>query len=805
MPEQTGTTIRTVAVIGNYLPRQCGIATYTTDLCTAIACGYPTTEVYALAMNDSAEGYDYPQRVRFELAQDDIATYHCAADFVNLANSDLVCVQHEYGIFGGPSGNHLLALLRGLQVPVVTTLHTILRDPTPQQRKVLIELADLSDRLIVMSECGATFLREIYSVAEDKIDVIPHGIPDIPFLDPSFHKDQFGAEGKSVLLTFGLLSRNKGIEHVIAALPAILERHPNVIYIVLGTTHPHVRQHEGERYRLMLQRMAHELGVEQQVIFYDQFVELDELVKFIGAADIYITPYLNPAQIVSGTLAYTVGAGKAVISTPYWYAEEMLANGRGRLVPFRDSQAIAGQVLELLDNEAERHAMRKRAYLLGREMIWPRVALRYMATFRRARDEHRCSSRTLRAVKRLHDHPIDLPSPRLDHLRHMTDDTGIVQHAVLTVPNYDEGYTTDDNARALNAAVLLEECGTLEAEALAARYMAFLWHAFNPDLGRFRNFMSYDRRWLEQIGSEDSHARALWALGTTLGCSYNQSLLGVASILFERALPAALSFEHPRPWACALLGIHKYLRRFSGDRVALHVGRTLAERLLALYRANSADGWRWFADRLTYDNAVLPHALLVSGNELGRKDMCEAALEALNWLGSLQRAEEGHFVPIGCCGFYQRNGVPARFDQQPLEAQAMVLAALDAHQITGDGRWLEQAHRAFDWFLGRNDLRLPLYDSATGGCHDGLEVDRVNQNQGAESTLAFLLALLELRRSVERHTAALPLMPSTIIAQGSHSDNWRSSLSKAPGSSIDGGGWGRLHPPPIEPIAGDLA
>ncbi|MBC8075023.1 MAG: glycosyltransferase, partial [Chloroflexales bacterium] len=514
----------------------------------------------------------------------------------------------------------------------------------------------------------------------------PHGIPDVPFLDSSFHKDQFDAEGKIVLLTFGLLSQNKGIEHVIAAMPAILERHPNVVYMVLGTTHPHVRKHEGERYRLMLQKLARDLGVESSVVFYDQFVEQDELMRFIGAADIYITPYLNAAQIVSGTLAYTVGAGKAIISTPYWYAEEMLADGHGVLVPFQDSAAIAERVLDLLDNEAERHAMRKRAYLRGRAMTWPHVAQQYLESFRRARDEHRASARLRAAAKPLDDRPFDLPPLSIDHLQLMTDDTGMIQHAVQAVPNYNEGYATDDNARALIAAVLLEEQRVPEASALASRYMAFLWHAFNPEVGRFRNFMSYDRRWLEETGSEDSHARALWALGTTLSRSTSVSLGGVAGMLFERALPGALTFTHPRPCAYALLGIHAYLQRFGGDRVAQQTREALAERLLALYQAHRADDWRWFAADLTYDNAALAHALLLSGSAMERADMRDAGLEALEWLATVQRADEGHFVPVGCWGFYPRGGTPSRFDQQPLEAQAMVLAALDAHQISGDER-----------------------------------------------------------------------------------------------------------------------
>jgi glycosyltransferase involved in cell wall biosynthesis len=756
MHEDTGTPVQNITVIGNYLPRRCGIATYTTDLCQAIAQSYPTTHVTALAMNDTADGYDYPDRVRFELAQQDLRAYYRAADFVNLSNTDLVSVQHEYGIFGGPSGSHLLTLLRDLRVPVVTTLHTILREPDRQQRTVLTELAQLSDRLVVMSERGATFLRDVYDIPAEQIDVIPHGIPDVPFLDSSFHKDLLNAEGKMVLLTFGLLSQNKGIEHVIAAMPAILERHPNLVYIVLGATHPHVRQHEGERYRLMLQRLAHEMGVAEHVVFYDRFVELEELMRFIGAADIYITPYLNPDQIVSGTLAYAVGAGKAVISTPYWYAEEMLAGGRGMLVPFADPIAIAERVVALLDNDAARHAMRKQAYLLGRDMIWPRVAQRYVESFGRARNEHRSSARVLRTVQRTAPIAHELPLPNLDHLQRMTDDTGMVQHAVMAVPNYAEGYATDDNARALIAAVRLEELGAPQAAALASRYMAFLWHAFNPQTARFRNFMSYDRQWLEQTGSEDSHARTLWALGTTLERSTNPSLTGVASLLFERALPAVRSFEHPRPWAFALLGIHAYLQRFGGDRLAQQVRQALAERLLARYQNNRTDDWHWFDDRLTYDNAILPQALLLSGDALGRADMRQAGIEALTWLAALQGAEDTHFVPIGCRGFYQRGTPPARFDQQPLEAHAMVLAALDAYHSSGNDHWLREAQRAFAWFLGRNDQQVSLYDPTTGGCRDGLEADRVNQNQGAESTLAFLLALLALRQVVEREAVELP-------------------------------------------------
>ena len=734
-----------IAFIGNYLPRLCGIATFTTDLCEAIAAQYRQTTCIALPVNDIEAGYAYPTRVRFELAEKDIDSYRRAADFLNINNVDLVSLQHEYGIFGGLAGSHILMLLRELRMPVVTTLHTILREPDPDQKLVLEEVAALSDRLVVMSKHGVEFLQEIYGVPPEKIDLIPHGIPDVPFVDPSFHKDLFGVEGKAVLLSFGLLSAGKGIENVISALPAILARHPNVVYIVLGATHPHVVQSEGETYRQSLQWLAQEKGVDGQVIFYNRFVSLKELVEFISAADIYITPYLNVAQITSGTLAYTLGAGKAVISTPYWYAEEMLAEGRGALVPFRDPAALAEQVIALLDNESQRHAMRKRAYMFGRAMIWPEVAHQYIASFERARGERRHFIPKGFAVKPLDKRPAELPTLKLDHLRHMTDDTGMLQHATFVVPNYHEGYSIDDNARALIVSTYLEALGNEAALALCTRYLAFIWYAFNPANGRFRNFMDYRRRWLEEGGSDDSHGRTLWALGTVLGRSGTPALQSMAGWVFEQALPAILKTTSPRAWSFAIIGIQEYLQRFAGDSRASQVRDELSKRLLALYQNHQSDDWRWYEDRVTYCNAALPHALLLCGQVLPDDAMTEAGLESLNWLSDLQRAEAGYFVPVGSNEFYPQGGERARFDQQPVEAQAMVSACLEAYRITVDEKWRKEARRAFDWFLGRNDLNLPVYDSTTGGCRDGLHPDRVNENEGAESTLAFLQALLELR------------------------------------------------------------
>ena len=744
-PITTHPTIKRIGFIGNYLPRQCGIATFTTDLCEAIATEYDGTTCIALPVNDTEDGYAYPPRVRFELTEKDISSYLRAADFLHTNNVDLVCLQHEYGIFGGKAGSHILALLRELRMPIVTTFHTILRDPNPEQRRVLEEIAALSDRLVVMSRRGAEFLHEIYHVSPKKIDLIPHGIPDVPFVDPSFHKDLFGVEGKTVLLSFGLLSANKGIENVIAALPDILARHPNVVYIILGATHPHVKRDEGEKYRRSLQWLAQEKGVEAQVIFYNRFVSLEELIEFISAADIYITPYLNETQIVSGTLAYTLGAGKAVVSTPYWYAEEMLAEERGALVPFHDPKALADQVIDLLDHEAKRHAMRKRAYLFGRKMLWPQVARLYMESFERARAERRHFALPSLTVEALGESADELPPLNLDHLHHMADDTGMLQHAIFTVPNYHHGYTTDDNTRALMVSTLLEEMGSGEAMELAPRYLAFVWYAFNVETRRFRNFMGYQRHWLEDSGSDDCHGRALWALGTVLGRSNTPALHSMAGWLFEKALPAILETTSPRAWAFALIGIHEYLKRFAGDRVAGQVREELARRLHSLYQAHRTDEWRWYEDGLTYCNAALPHAMLMSGQSIPDKAMTEAGLESLAWLADLQRSTKGHFIPIGSNGFYAKGGERARFDQQPVEAQAMVSACLEAARVTRDQRWRREARRAFEWFLGRNDLNLPIYDPTTGGCRDGLHPDRANENQGAESTLAFLQASLELR------------------------------------------------------------
>ena len=736
-----------VAFLGDYLPRKCGIATFTTDLRCAVAAAFPAMKCLVVPVNDIEGGYEYPAEVRFEIAEQDLPSYLRAADFLNITDVDVLCVQHEFGIFGGPAGSHVLALLRELRMPIVTTLHTILREPNSEQRRVMRDLIRLSTRLVVMSERGREFLREVYQAPPAKIDLIPHGIPDLPFADPNFFKDEFGVAGKQVVLTFGLLSPNKGIEFALRALPDIIREFPNVVCIVLGQTHPNRLRDEGEAYRLSLERLAKDLGVQKHVVFFNRFVELEELMRFIGAADIYLTPYLTEAQITSGTLAYAFGSGNAVVSTPYWHAAELLTAERGKLVPFRDAKAIAVAVVELLLDDPLRHSMRKHAYKLGRDMVWSRVAQLYAKSFEQARQDHSFVGGKSSPIKTLDEQPGQLPELKLDHLYRMSDSTGIFQHASFTVPNFAEGYCTDDNARALVLALMLQRLGhgSPRLGERAATYAAFLNHAFDRERGRFRNFMSFDRRWLKEVGSEDCQGHSLWALGLCVAQAGQGNFQMLAAQLFEQALPVAAEFTSPRAWAFTLIGIDEYLRRFSGDRRTKQIRESLTTRLMQNYADTANADWHWFENVVSYANAKLPHALILSGRCMNDATMLETGLKTLRWLVTVQTSPAGALRPIGSNGFYPRSRERALFDQQPIEAQATVSACIEAYQATGDMFWVAEARRAFEWFLGRNDLGLALYDSTTGGCRDGLHLDRLSQNQGTESTLAFLLALAEMQ------------------------------------------------------------
>lgn len=735
--------IRNVAVVGNYLPRMCGIATFTTDLVRAISSSLNDNgSCWALAMNDRPEGYRYPEKVRFEINQNRPVEYRLASDFININQADVVCLQHEYGIFGGQTGNYVLQLLNGLRMPVVTTLHTVLKDPTPEQKKLLEKIAAISSRVVVMAKRAQDYLTDIYRVPKEKIAFIHHGIPDMPFVDPNFYKDQFGVEGKKVILTFGLLSQNKGIEYMIRALPEIAEKHPGVVYIVLGATHPHVKMAQGEEYRVGLERMARNLGVGGNIKFFNRFVEAKELCEFLGSADVYVTPYLTEAQIVSGTLAYAMGVGKATVSTRYWYAEEMIGDGRGILVDFKNPKQLAQAVSKLLEDDVLRNAMRKRAYMFSRNAVWSQVGNEYLTVFNEATSERRSRPHPVPEVMTLAREKESLPELRLDHLLMMTDDTGMLQHASYTIPDCNHGYCIDDNARALILAVSARGLGVDSAtlSKLEKRYLGFIKHAYNEDLGWFRNFMAYDRRWLEERGSEDSQGRTLWALGVCCALSADPGAVALSTTLFHKGLPVMEQLHHPRALAFALVGIHAYLARFSGDSEVRRLRETIAEKLFGYFSVGLKEDWPWFESTVTYANAKVPQALLLSGQWLQRGDMLEKGYTVLDWLIEIQ-TEEGHFSPIGNRGWLTASGDNARFDQQPIEAQAMVETCLLAYRMTGKEFYFETAHKAFSWFLGQNDLSAVLYDYTSGGCRDGLSPDGPNLNQGAESTLAWLLSL----------------------------------------------------------------
>jgi glycosyltransferase involved in cell wall biosynthesis len=738
------TKLNRLAFIGNSLPRRCGIATFTTDLQQAVAIERPGVETCIVAMNDRGNSYDYPPVVCFQAREEKKEDYIEAAEFLNGDQVDVVSLQHEFGIFGGDAGNHILSLLSRLTMPVVTTLHTILPAPSPVQHSVITRIVEASAKVVVMSEKGRDLLRSVYHVPQKKIEVIPHGIPDFDFVEPHQSKARLGFSDKAVILTFGLLSPNKGIEVMIDAMPSILERRPDAVYVILGATHPNLVRDQGEAYRESLIARVRELALEDHVVFLNQFVDRPTLLEFIAMCDVYVTPYLNEAQMTSGTLAYSFGLGKAVVSTPYWHARELLADGRGVLVPFGDAAALSREIGMLLTDEVKRQRLREGAYSSSRSMTWARTAERYIAVFEAARRDHRLHAVARPGRLRNHWAP---PEFQLGHFLSMCDDTGIFQHAIHSVPDRSHGYCVDDNARALLLACALSAPGERRLpDILSARLASFVQHAWNPDAKRFRNFMSFSRNWLEDIGSEDSHGRSLWALGECARSDASPSRRRWAADLFSEASAAVRDFRSPRAWAFALLGLDGYCTVVPGDADAQQLRRSLADKLMSLLAAVEAADWVWFEEGLAYDNARLPQALLVTGRATAVLPYIAAGTRSLRWLIKCQSSPEGRFRPVGTKGFGDKRKTSHAFDQQPLEAAATIAACRAAWSVDGNPAWKTEAERAFDWFLGNNDLSVPLVDAETGSCRDGLHPDRPNENKGAESLLSYLLGLADIRQ-----------------------------------------------------------
>lgn len=730
-----------IAIIGTYLPRKCGIATFSSDLFNNIQSD--EFESWVVAINDQENVYNYPPEVKFKIRQNIIRDYIAASEFLNINHVDVVCLQHEYGIFGGEYGRFVLQLIKRLKSPLVTTLHTILDDPTNEQKEILWEIANFSEKVVVMTERGKKMLNEIYNIDLEKIKIIGHGIHDTKTPEITNYREELALKDKKVLLTFGLLSKNKGIETVIKSLPAIIEQYPETVYIVLGASHPHVVKNEGEDYRNSLIMLTQKLNLEKNVIFVDRFVSNEELFTFLETSDIYVIPYLSKKQITSGTLVYAMGADNAMVSTPFWHAEEALAEDRGLFFDFHDSDALSKIVIDLLHNEAKLKHYQNKAADYAQHYLWENVGKEYLSTFKDASFAERNSLSINEAI----DTDKIFPELNLNHLYALTDDTGILQHARYNIPDRRHGYCLDDNARALLLTVLLKKkLGEDEkVNRLFSTYLSFIDHAYNPEIKKFRNFMSFDRKWLEEAGSQDSQGRTAWALGTLFAHTYNSNTLGHLENLYNHCLEIIPDLHHPRAISYSILGLYQYLnKRTEVKNNSYELLKIQSQKLYDMFEPHLDNSeWPWYDEKVTYGNCRIPEALLYAGKILNDKKLTDAGIQLLDWL-ILKQFSNNYFSPIGNNGWLSKKNYP-QFDQQPIEAYCMIDACLAATSVANDKKYEKYARKAFDWFLGNNAHGLSLYDFSTGGCRDGLHIEGLNKNQGAESTLSWLSSLLQIR------------------------------------------------------------
>ncbi|MFA6084934.1 glycosyltransferase [Mucilaginibacter sp.] len=741
-----------IAYISTYPPRECGIATFNTNLKLAIDANFPNRKNlldggFVVALNDSEnmQEYEYPADVKYVIRQNHQKDYIHAANYINTSNVDACILEHEFGIFGGESGIYILPLINRLEKPLISILHTILKDPSYVQRIIIREIAEQSSKIIVMSKRAVDFLTSIYDVPAEKIQIIEHGVPDLeaPEVNPVKSLSQF--KNHRVLLTFGLLSRNKGLETVIMALPKIVAKHPDVMYVVLGNTHPGVIKSSGEEYRDHLKSLAAQLKVSQHLSFINQFVAENELIDYLTATEIYVTPYLNEAQITSGTLSYAIGAGAAVVSTPYWHATELLDNGRGRLFDFKDSDGLADIVNDLLDNEAVLDELKENAYEYGLHLRWPVIGAEYIKVAQEATDSHDFSDKIL---KNSIVDPEILPKFSLTHVLRLTDDTGIVQHAKYGIPNLKEGYCLDDNARALIMALMAYQRNKSEdAFRLLPIYLSYI-HYMQTEDGNFRNFLSFSRQYLDEVGSEDSFGRTIWSLGHLISCAASNSYREFALEIFHKSVKHFKALKYLRGVGNTIIGVSLYLQVFPTDEGMVQELVMLTQPLIDAYENNQSEDWQWFEDKMTYDNAILPLALLHSCEITGNERAKEIALNTMAFLDKLTLSN-GYLSPVGNDGWYHRGGKYPVYDQQAIETMAMVLMHYQAYQIFRKPQYIEKMFLSYKWFLGENTLRAPLYDHETKGCCDGLLPTGINRNQGAESTLAYLISHLTVLKAFE--------------------------------------------------------
>ncbi|HEY3362016.1 MAG TPA: glycosyltransferase family 4 protein [Methanosarcina sp.] len=760
-----------VLFIGTYVPKECGIATFTSDLLNSILGEYDDVDCEVIALNDPSETYNYPEEVVFQIQRDKLEDYYRAADFINQSDTDIVCLQHEFGLFWGNAGDYIFALLSGINKPVISTMHTVIREPEHEYRVSTEKLIRYSEKLIVMSQTAVDMLKKVYNAPEDKIELIFHGVPDYPFNNCSKYKKMLNLKGAPLVLTFGLLSQNKGIENILEALPEVVSQYPDLVYLILGATHPIIKKRFGEAYRQYLKNKVSELGLEKNVVFHDKFVEKEELCNYILASDIYVSPYLSREQIVSGALTYAIGMGKAIVSTPYWYAQEMLSDNRGLLVDFGDTDGFKKSLLHLIENPEECDNMRKKAYDFGRKMTWKNVGKQYNTVFTRALKNYSAYSSTSNKFNFL---PSELPEVKLDYLKLLTDDVGIVQHTNLGVPARNYGYSTDDVGRALVALIQLIDSQKKADElwTLITTYMSFLEHA-QTETGHFHNFMSYKREFLDEKGSEDTLGRAIYGLGHVVSCPYlSKNMRTLAHTLMSKAKPETEKLNYPRAKAYAMCGLYEVLRAgvdtdefesvFNSRRDAVKSVDSLvskdtfesiftshADSLIDLYKTNHKEDWNWFEPTVTYSNAKLSEALLLAYNYTKDQTYRKVGLATLDFLTEIQW--KGNFFDIvGNQGWYSYNGEKPIFDQQPIEAGYLTQAYVSAYETVHDRKYLELARYSFEYFLGRNRLRAVMYDYSIGAVCDGLNRDGMNCNQGAESVICFLMALNSLSKHVDK-------------------------------------------------------
>jgi len=754
MPDTKSTPVGPrLGLVSTYVPRHCGLATFSKDVIENYRPepGRRKGKALVVAVSNEAGEMAYPPEVGFEIRKHVREDYLVAAEYLNRAPVDVVSIQHEYGIFGGPDGEYVLDLVRAVRKPILLTLHTVLREPSENQRRILVMLCRAATVVIVLAKAAIPLLKSLYGCDPDRIVHVPHGAPDLPFSDPEFFKETHDLTGKDVIMTFGLLGPGKGIEMALDAIARLVQDHPNVVYLVVGATHPELLKHEGERYRESLEQRVSDLGIENHVRFVNKYLTQQEVEEYLQMADVYLAPYPGAQQIASGPLTFSLAAGKAVVATPFVAAEELLADGRGILTPFNDPVALAENLKRILDDPLARVVMRKKAYKFGRTLTWPSVGARYYSI----------ANELLNGLLKLNIPPRVARERTADwkHFEALYGDAGIAQHAKFGVPDRDHGYCSDDNARAV-VFLCNDWCMNRNPRALPLlrKSMSFLYHAYNSKNERLRNFMSYSGEWLDKAGSEDCHGRGVWATG--VAAAYGPEIVAreVAFELFHLLLPRLDRFTSPRAWAFALLGITAYLERYSGDLQVRRTGKNLAMRLAERYEKTADEEWRWFETVLSYDNARLSEAMIAAASWCADERMLRFGLESLEWLFEVCEGPSGCLSLVGSNGWYRKGGMKARFDQQPVDAAAMLAAAKRAFEQTDEPIWRQRMELAYEWFLGRNELGLCLVEVGSGGCRDGLTAVGVNENMGAESTLSWLMAhadMEEIRAHVSEEGTAV--------------------------------------------------